>query len=379
MARSMIHPSTTMNPADILNLFNTQFSLKPNPFSSLFSAGSTRFLHKPRTRIEMEDSENSLPSLLCREDESCLNEQYHHNKDENLGFCSVSESDSEYIEMLIQKEAVFQSTGDNPSDKSERNWLKCARGDAVKWILETRALFGFHFRTAYLSLIYFDRFFSRRSIDNGKLWAIRLLSVACLSLAAKMEECEVPALSEYHVEEYNFEGNVIQRMEITSLDTLEWKMSCATPFAYLNYFTAKFCGEIRHYELVNRAVELILAVMEEINVVEHRPSIIAAAAVLAAYDYQLTRKRLEIKMNAVPSWGSLEKEHALSCYSLLQEIRMLKCKTARLIIYPDSLSTHSSSIDVLDESTITSSIGKKRRLSFADGDQHCPLTKINKS
>ncbi|KAL0377901.1 UNVERIFIED_CONTAM: Retrovirus-related Pol polyprotein from transposon RE1 [Sesamum radiatum] len=119
----------------------------------------------------MEDSENSLPSLLCREDESCLNEQYHH-KDENLGFCSVSESDSEYIEMLIQKEAVFQSTADNLSEKKERSWLKCARGDAVKWILETRALFGFHFRTAYLSLIYFDRFFSRRSIDGQDLWEV---------------------------------------------------------------------------------------------------------------------------------------------------------------------------------------------------------------
>ncbi|KAL0450165.1 UNVERIFIED_CONTAM: Cyclin-D5-1 [Sesamum latifolium] len=320
----------------------------------------------------MEDSENSLPSLLCREDESCLNEQYHH-KDESLGFCSVSESDSEYIEMLIQKEAVFQSIADNPSQRSERSWLKCARGDAVKWILETRALFGFQFRTAYLSLIYFDRFFSRRSIDNGKLWAIRLLSVACLSLAAKMEECEVPALSEYHVEEYNFEGNVIQRMELLVLNTLEWKMSCATPFAYLNYFTAKFCGEFRHKELVTRAVELILAVIEEINVVEHRPSIIAAAAVLAAYDYQLTRKPLEIKMNAVPSWGSLEKEHALSCYGLL------KSKTARLIIYPDSPSTHSSLIDVLDDSTITSSVGKRRRLSNIDGDQHCPLPKIHKS
>lgn len=40
---------------------------------------------------------------------------------------------------------------------------------------------------------------------------------------------------------------------------------------------------------------------------DHQPSIIAAAAVLAAYDYHLTKKILEIKINAVPSWGSLEK------------------------------------------------------------------------
>lgn len=50
----------------------------------------------------------------------------------------------------------------------------------------------------------------------------------------------------------------------------------------------------------------------EINVMEHRPSIIAAAAVLAAYDYHLTKKVMEIKMNAVPSWGSLEKVSSLA-------------------------------------------------------------------
>ncbi|KAI3451929.1 hypothetical protein Pfo_008594 [Paulownia fortunei] len=324
----------------------------------------------------MEDSENSC--LLCKEDESCLKEQYVY-KDENLDFCSVSESDSEYIEMLIQKETIFQSNSNNSSVKSDRSWLKCARRDAIRWILDTRALFGLHFRTAYLSLIYFDRFLSRRSIDNEKLWAIRLLSVACLSLAAKMEECEVPALSEYHVDEYNFEGNVIQRMELLVLNTLEWKMSCATPFAYLNYFTTKFCGEFRDKDLINRAVELILAVMGEINVMEHRSSIIAAASVLAAYDYHLTKKVLEIKMNAVPSLGSLEKEHTVSCYSLLQEIGMLKSKTSNLITSPNLLSTHSSSIDVLDDSTITSTVGEKRRLTYIDGDQHCPPPKIPKS
>lgn len=71
----------------------------------------------------------------------------------------------------------------------------------------------------------------------------------------------MPALSEYHVDEYNFEGNVIQRMELMVLNTLEWKICCATPFAYLNYFITKFCGELRHKDLINRATELILALM----------------------------------------------------------------------------------------------------------------------
>lgn len=93
------------------------------------------------------------------------------------------------------------------------------------------------------------------------MWAIRLLSVACLSLAAKMEECRVPALSEFAVDDYVFEDKVIQRMELLVLSTLEWKMSSVTPFAYLHFFILKFCGEeARLKELVSKAVELILAI-----------------------------------------------------------------------------------------------------------------------
>jgi cyclin D5 len=44
----------------------------------------------------------------------------------------------------------------------------------------------------------------------------------------------------------------------------------------------------------------------EIDLLDHRPSIIAAAAVLAASNRQLTRKELELKMDMISSWGSLE-------------------------------------------------------------------------
>ncbi|XP_073128098.1 cyclin-D5-1 [Henckelia pumila] len=324
----------------------------------------------------MEDFETPFSSLLCNENESCLQEQYNQ-KDENFELYPVSESDCDYVENLIQRETSFQASGSECSVKEKRSWFKCARLDAIKWILDAKGLFGFHLSTAYLSMIYFDRFFSRRWIDDEKLWAIRLLSVASLSLAAKMEECEVPGLSEYHVDEYNFQGNVIQKMELLVLNTLEWRMSCATPFAYLSYFTTKFCEELRHKELVTRATDLILAVMEEIDVSEHRPSVVAAAAVLAAYDNQLTKKLFEMKINEIPSWGYLEKEDTFSCYSLLQGIVMLKSKTPISNISRNSLTTNSSSIDALDDTTI--GIGTKRRLTYTDGDPHCSVHKVPKS
>ena len=44
-------------------------------------------------------------------------------------------------------------------------------------------------------------------------WAARLLSVACVSVAAKMEECRVPALSEFDAGDYDFCSASIRRMD----------------------------------------------------------------------------------------------------------------------------------------------------------------------
>ncbi|KAG8641138.1 hypothetical protein MANES_13G112400v8 [Manihot esculenta] len=252
----------------------------------------------------------SLSGLLCQEDEaSCFNlseDEYTCCYDMNIDSFGVLESDEiEYIEKMVERETILGSTTYNDCSTTSFNWLKCARLDAVEWIFNTRAIFGFQFHTAYLSVTYFDRFLSKRSIDDGKLWAIRLLSVACLSLAAKMEECRVPPLSEFPVEDYCFENKVIQRMELLVLNTLEWKMGSATPFSYLHYFISKFCGESRPKETFSRVVELILALIKESNLLDHRPSIVAAAAVLAASYSQLTKEELELKMKVISSWGSL--------------------------------------------------------------------------
>ncbi|KAG8642709.1 hypothetical protein MANES_12G113400v8 [Manihot esculenta] len=318
----------------------------------------------------------SLSSLLCQEDEaSCFNlteDDYTCCNDVHFDSCFVLESEEiEYIEKLVERETSSGSTtcirsfGDCLTTSS--NWLKCARLDAIEWIFNTRAIFGFRFHTAYLSGTYFDKFLSKRSIDDGKLWAIRLLAVACLSLAAKMEECRVPLLSEFQVDDYCFENKVIQRMELLVLNTLEWKMGSITPFSYLHYFISKICGESRPKDTVSRAVELIQALIKEINLLDHQPSIIAAAAVLAASDNQLTRQELEHKMKVISSWGSQE-----------NEIEMGKFKTPKQILSPNTSSMNSSSNAVVENSCLTTTgAGTKRRLTYSDCDQNCPVKKIS--
>lgn len=319
----------------------------------------------------------SLSSLLCQETESSLNDSQEDCRCSDLNLCSVSESEEEYVQNLIQKESSFESDQCVPELVCRvlgESWLKCARSASVKWILNTSALFGFHFGTAYLSLIYFDRFLSKRSIDNGKMWAIRLLSVACVSLAAKMEECEVPSLSQYHMDDYNFESCVIERMELLVLNTLEWKMASITPFAYLHYFVAKFClqnREFRPKELISGATELILAILKEINVKDVQPSVIAAAAVLAASHDELTMKTMEVKLSFI---SSIRKESVYSCFDLMKEIKKGKPKTPESV-----LSTNLNSINVFENSSFASAVGSKRRLTYTDCDLHCPLQKVHRT
>ncbi|KAJ4828702.1 hypothetical protein Tsubulata_039231 [Turnera subulata] len=348
--------------------------------------------------FEDHSSSWSMSGLLCHETEaSCLNEDeeactcfdekdnFHNMGCDSDRTCYVLDTeDVEYIERLIEMEkAGFVHTGLSLSSFDDcsamiynHQWLKRARLDAIRWILNTRAIFGFQFQTAYLSMTYFDLFLSKRFVDEGKVWAIRLLCLACLSLAAKMEECRVPPLTEFPLEEYCFESKTIQRMELLVLSALDWKMRLVTPFAYVHYFIHKIYGESRSQETASKVVELIVAIIKDINLLDHRPSIIAAAAVLAASNENLTRKELEHKMDSISCWGSVENEHTFSCYIAMQRVEMVKLKTPEKVVSTDSSSICSSAIDVQGNSCFTSGAGLKRRLTFNDSDNNYPVKKI---
>jgi len=105
-------------------------------------------------------------------------------------------------------------------------------------------------------------------VQSEKCWAIQLLSIACLSLAAKMEECNVPALSEFKLDDYSFEGKVIQKMELLVLSTLEWKMGIITPFDFLSCFITKLCKESPPSPTFSKTMQLIFTTMK--GEYEHR-------------------------------------------------------------------------------------------------------------
>lgn len=74
-----------------------------------------------------------------------------------------------------------------------------ARREGIEWILKVNAHYSFSPLTAVLAVNYLDRFLFHFQVQDGKPWMTHLAAVACLSLAAKVEETHVPLLLDLQV------------------------------------------------------------------------------------------------------------------------------------------------------------------------------------
>ncbi|XLR50731.1 hypothetical protein S83_001403, partial [Arachis hypogaea] len=147
---------------------------------------------------------------------------------------------------------------------------------------------------------------SEPKTESEKEWAIRLLSIACLSLASKMEKCSVPELSVFQSKDYCFESKVIRRMEILVLTTLDWNMSIITPYDFLPYFITKFCNQPPETTIFSKTMQLIFTTIKEVGIMDHKPSVVAAAATLVSSDQQLTIEVVELKISSIPQHRFLD-------------------------------------------------------------------------
>lgn len=261
-------------------------------------------------------------TLICLEDGSDLFLDDDYSPDDGAADLRLAaddhllllDRDDEYVALMLSKEGAGGTWGDELDE-----WTKAARTVCVDWIVKTNARFLFSGKTAYVAVTYLDRFLAQRRVDRGKEWALQLLSVACLSLAAKVEEHRVPRLPEFRPDEYDFDSASILRMELLVLGTLKWQMIAGTPFPYLSCFAARF----RHDErkaIVLRAVKCIFASIKAMSSVEYQPSTIALASILVARGgREGTSPNLDEELKAIlgSSWQQLHTGHVYSCYSVM--------------------------------------------------------------
>lgn len=103
--------------------------------------------------------------------------------------------DDEELQSLFSKERETC-----PKANDETGFLlSLPRKEFVEWILKINAYYGFSTLTAILAVNYLDRFLCSLSFPKDKPWMMQLAAVTCLSLAAKVEETDVPLLLDLQV------------------------------------------------------------------------------------------------------------------------------------------------------------------------------------
>lgn len=221
--------------------------------------------------------------------------------------------------------SLFQAESDHmPTENYIRNLMSEVsdfnlRREVISIILQ----FNYDFEPVlcYLAINYLDRFLSSQGMPQSKPWIIRLLAVSCVSLAAKMKETEF-SMADLHPEGgLIFDAVTIQRMEVLILGALNWRMRSITPFSFIPFFISLF--KIKDPQLIQalkaRATEIILKAQTEIKILEFRPSIVAASALLSA-SHELFPMQIQSFKRAISKCSCVNSETLMSCYSIINDI-----------------------------------------------------------
>ncbi|KAE8709562.1 Cyclin-D3-3 [Hibiscus syriacus] len=314
-----------------------------------------------------------IDCLYCEEDEDLGECSFEGNATENFGGTVKEDSflplffidhglfgeDDELISLMSKEKETRHGYIDVNSDEP----LVLTRKEALEWIFKVNEQHGFNALTMVLAVNYFDRFISSSKFQENKPWMGQLAAVACLSLAAKVEETQVPLLLNLQVEEskYVFDSKNIQRMELLVLSTLQWRMNPVTPISFFNHITSRLGLKIHlHLEFLRRCEHLLLFLVADSRFMLYIPSIVASATMLHVIKEIEPCHYLEYQKQLI---GLLEtsEDEVNACYKLILELIESHCKGNRghKRKHRSIPSSHNGVIDAsfsCDNSVVTSSV-----------------------
>ncbi|KAJ7543854.1 hypothetical protein O6H91_09G078000 [Diphasiastrum complanatum] len=245
-----------------------------------------------------------------------------HSEDDCGFFTEFPVQDDAAIACLLEKE-LSHIPGKGYVAALHSADVCSARSNAVQWMLKVHRLHRFGPLTITLAVNYLDRYLSKHVLSRSwKAWMIQLLSVACVSLAAKMEELEVPLLQDLQIEgvENIFDARTIQRMELAVLSSLGWRMSSVTAFAYVDFLFHKLAlNRDMQKSLLTRVTELVLGTLPEPDFLDFRPSILAVAATGCALEESIPLQAEMHKFN-LSNLFPVEKDKLEKCYMRMEEL-----------------------------------------------------------
>ncbi|PKA47927.1 Putative cyclin-D6-1 [Apostasia shenzhenica] len=214
--------------------------------------------------------------------------------------------------------ALFAAELDHMSSFANNFDQISTRCQVLSLILQARISSNLDPEMAYLAINYIDRFLSKREIPCDQPWIARLLAFSCLSLASKMKRLDF-TLANFQIEGgFIVDAQTIQRMELIVLSALDWRMRSITPFSFLRFFLSFFspANPILIQAVKARASQILFKSQNEVKLLEFKPSVIAAAALLAA-THDLFPANLPCFRSAVLSCEYLNQEKLAECCSLI--------------------------------------------------------------
>nr|GLL24287.1 putative cyclin-D7-1 [Ipomoea trifida] len=187
--------------------------------------------------------------------------------------------------ILVEKEARYMPEPGYTDHLELNRFIGNARSKAVHWLIMSRRRLNLSFESVFDAVNYLDRFISLKKCQEWKCWMFDLLSVACLSVATKFNETDPPPLHEIQMEgvENLLGSDLIQRMELTLLEALGWRLSSTTPYSYLHLLTASFqfqqtLPEPEEEELRSHITDMLLGALLDPKFLEFRPCVLAQTA-----------------------------------------------------------------------------------------------------
>ncbi|PHU20447.1 hypothetical protein BC332_11598 [Capsicum chinense] len=286
----------------------------------------------------------------------------------------------ECLVLMIGKECEHMPNGDYLERLRNGDLDMGARDEILDWIAKAHSHFNFGPMCAYLAVNYLDRFLSAYELPEGKAWMMQLLGVACLSIAAKMEETVVPLSLDLQGGDakYLFEAKTIQRMELLVLSTLKWRMQAITPFSFIEYFVKKLnSDQDASRSLINKSVQLILSTLKGIHFLEFKPSEIAAAVAIS-FAVKVETVESEKALSALVD-QHVQKDKVMKCVELIRELSSLPTDFVKCPIAASSTPiVPQSPIGVLDAACLSYRTDGSGVKSCANSSHSSPVNKRRK-
>ncbi|XP_038701858.1 putative cyclin-D7-1 [Tripterygium wilfordii] len=216
-----------------------------------------------------------MDSLLCDEnwlsipDDQC--QQSNHIQGLEKHSDLSNEKVSEALKICLEKESSYVPKAGYARQLQSDNDFLSARFRAVHWLIKSCIRMNLPYGIAFSAVNYLDRFMSVNDLCKME-WncqMVKLLSVACLSVASKFTEMSVPPFREIQMEglDHSFETSTIQRMELSLLQELGWHMNSTTPYSYVEIMLptldigSSLTSQLHKDQLTNRVTELLLGAL----------------------------------------------------------------------------------------------------------------------